>query len=112
MQFVTEACTLSDARGKHSFSMREILRNIHFIGGWDPDSARVSANLFTRGSTMGSQKDLEDATDFITKNKIAPVISHVVDGLDSIEKGFEILEKGEQFGKVVVKIQPSPLTRL
>lgn len=61
---------------------------------------------------MGSQKDLEDATNFIAEKKIVPVISHTVDGLESIEKGFESLEKGEQFGKVVVKIRSSPAARL
>lgn len=61
---------------------------------------------------MGSQKDLEDATKFIAEKKIAPVISHTIDGFESIEKGFEILEKGEQFGKVVVRVRPSLTTRL
>ena len=58
---------------------------------------------------MGSQKDLEDATNFIAEKKLVPVISHTIDGLESIEKGFEILDKGEQFGKVVVKIRSSVL---
>lgn len=84
-----------DAGGTLAFSMREILRNIQFIG-----------------STMGSQKDLIDATNFIAEKKIVPVISHTIDGLESIEKGFEILEKGEQFGKVVVKVRHSPAARL
>lgn len=61
---------------------------------------------------MGSQRDLEDATNFVAEKKLVPVISHTVDGLESIEKGFEILEKGEQFGKVVVRIQSSPAARL
>jgi len=61
---------------------------------------------------MGSKKDLMDATDFIAEKKLVPIISHTVDGLESIERGFEILEKGEQFGKVVVKIQSSPAARL
>jgi NADPH-dependent curcumin reductase CurA len=61
---------------------------------------------------MGSQKDLQDATNFIAEKKLIPVISHTVDGLESIEKGFETLEKGEQFGKVVVKIQSSLVARL
>jgi len=61
---------------------------------------------------MGSQKDLEDATNFIVEKKLIPVISHTIDGLESIETGFEILEKGEQFGKVVVKIRSSPAARL
>jgi len=61
---------------------------------------------------MGSQKDLKDATDFIADRKLVPIVSHTIDGLESIEKGFETLQKGEQFGKVVVKIQPSPAARL
>jgi NADPH-dependent curcumin reductase CurA len=61
---------------------------------------------------MGSQKDLQDATNFIAEKKLIPVISHTVDGLESIEKGFKTLEKGEQFGKVVVKIRSSLVTRL
>ena len=61
---------------------------------------------------MGSQKDLEDATKFIAEKKLVPAISHTFDGLELIEKGFETLEKGEQFGKVVVKIRPSPAARL
>jgi len=84
-----------DAGGKLAFSMREILRNVQFIG-----------------STMGSQKDLEDATKFIGEKKIVPVISHTIDGLESIEKGFETVERAERFGKVVVKIRPSPAGRL
>ena len=61
---------------------------------------------------MGSQKDLKDATDFIAEKKLVPIISHVVDGLESIEDGIETLEKGEQFGKVVVKIRSYPAARL
>jgi len=61
---------------------------------------------------MGSQKDLEDATNFIAEKKLVPVISHTIDGLESIETGFKILKKGEQFGKVVVKIRSSPAARL
>ena len=53
---------------------------------------------------MGSQKDLEDATNFIAEKKLVPVISHTIEGLESIEEGFETLKKGGQFGKIVVKI--------
>ena len=61
---------------------------------------------------MGSRKDLEDATNFIAEKKLVPVISHIIDGLESIERGFEVLEKGEQFGKVVVKVRSTPASRL
>jgi D-arabinose 1-dehydrogenase-like Zn-dependent alcohol dehydrogenase len=61
---------------------------------------------------MGSQEDLEDATNFIAEKNIVPIVSHTIDSLESIEKGFEILERGEQFGKVVVKVRPSLAARL
>ncbi|KAF6763689.1 hypothetical protein DFP72DRAFT_1059748 [Ephemerocybe angulata] len=61
----------------------------------------------SQGSTMGSQKDLEDATEFISTHKIVPVVSHVFDGLDSAEAGFAVLDKGEQFGKVVLRVHPA-----
>jgi len=59
---------------------------------------------------MGSQKDLEDATAFITKHSIVPQVSHTIDGLESAEEGFAILAKGEQFGKVVIKLRDDGAT--
>jgi len=77
-----------------------------------PSPSHVSAEPFLKGSTLGSLKDLKDATEFMAEKKLVPVISHTVDGLESVEKGFEILEKGEQFGKVVLKIRPPLASRL
>jgi D-arabinose 1-dehydrogenase-like Zn-dependent alcohol dehydrogenase len=54
---------------------------------------------------MGSHQDLKDATDFITEHRIVPIISHVLDGLESAEQGFELLKRGDQFGKVVIKLR-------
>lgn len=62
------------------------------------------------GSTMGSHQDLKDATDFIAQHRIVPIISHVVDGLESAEQGFELLKRGDQFGKVVIKLRDSGTT--
>ncbi|KAE9408430.1 hypothetical protein BT96DRAFT_913985 [Gymnopus androsaceus JB14] len=56
------------------------------------------------GSTMGSMQDLRDATEFLSKHEIVPVVSHVFHGLENAEKGFEMLKSGEQFGKVVVEV--------
>jgi D-arabinose 1-dehydrogenase-like Zn-dependent alcohol dehydrogenase len=56
------------------------------------------------GSTMGSRQDLLDATSFMAEHKIVPVISHVLDGLEYTNEGFDLLKKGEQFGKIVIKI--------
>lgn len=59
------------------------------------------------GSTMGSHKDFVDATEFLVKHKLAPIVGHVLAGLESAEEGFEILKNGSQFGKVVIQIEKS-----
>lgn len=64
------------------------------------------------GSTMGSRQDLKDATDFIAQHRIIPIVSHVVDGLESAEQGFELLKRGDQFGKVVIKLRDSGKAKL
>ncbi|CAA7271074.1 unnamed protein product [Cyclocybe aegerita] len=66
---------------------------------------QVLANQQLIGSTMGSHKDLKDATDFLAKHRIIPIVSHVLDGLESAEEGFELLKRGDQFGKVVIKLR-------
>ncbi|RXW12479.1 hypothetical protein EST38_g13376 [Candolleomyces aberdarensis] len=71
-----------------TLTMKEVLKNHQFIG-----------------STMGSQKDLEDATAFISKHRIVPILSRVIEGgLESAEEGFQLLASGEQFGKVVIRL--------
>ncbi|TFK20539.1 NAD(P)-binding protein [Coprinopsis marcescibilis] len=81
-------CYGMTAGPKITMTMREVLFNQQLIG-----------------STMGSHKDLEDATAFLTEHKIVPVISQVLDGLESAEQGFQLLNRGDQFGKVVIKIR-------
>lgn len=71
-----------------TFTMREVLKNQQLIG-----------------STMGSHRDLIDATHFIAEHRIVPVVSDVLDGLESAEAGFELLNKGHQFGKVVIRVR-------
>lgn len=56
------------------------------------------------GSTLGSKADLTAATAFLEKHSIIPVVSHVLYGLQGALEGFEIMKKGEAFGKVVVDI--------
>ncbi|KIK57696.1 hypothetical protein GYMLUDRAFT_45863 [Collybiopsis luxurians FD-317 M1] len=80
-------CYGMTANPKITFTMREVLRNQKLLG-----------------STMGSKQDLRDATEFLSKHKIVPVVSNVFKGLESAEKGFEVLRSGEQFGKVVIEI--------
>lgn len=65
---------------------------------------QILANQQLLGSTMGSHQDMRDATKFLTEHRIVPVVSHVLDGLESAEEGFELLKKGNQFGKVVINL--------
>ena len=51
---------------------------------------------------MGSHQDMKKATEFLAEHRIVPVVSHVLDGLESAEEGFELLKKGNQFGKVTI----------
>ncbi|EKM55116.1 uncharacterized protein PHACADRAFT_195141 [Phanerochaete carnosa HHB-10118-sp] len=76
------------ASPKVNFTMREVLKNQRLLG-----------------STMGSHQDLVDATKFLSKHRIIPVVSHVLDGLENAEEGFKILQKGDQFGKVVIRVK-------
>lgn len=54
---------------------------------------------------MGSQKDLIDATEFIKLHRIKPAVSVVLEGLDDFEQGFQLMQRGDQFGKIVIKVQ-------
>ncbi|KAJ3714923.1 hypothetical protein DFJ43DRAFT_1102913 [Lentinula guzmanii] len=80
-------CYGMTAQPKITFTMREVLRNQRLIG-----------------STMGSTQDLRDATEFLSKHKIVPVVSQVVRGLGNAEKGFEMLRSGMQFGKIIIEV--------
>ncbi|KAG1827428.1 uncharacterized protein BJ212DRAFT_1565534 [Suillus subaureus] len=62
------------------FTMREVLKNQRLIG-----------------STMGSLKDLTDATMF---------------GLEAAEEGFELMKRGDQFGKIVIRINDKANAKL
>ncbi|KAF9517984.1 hypothetical protein BS47DRAFT_1482931 [Hydnum rufescens UP504] len=64
------------ASGSINFTIREVLKNIEL-----------------KGSTMGSRQELIDATAFIEKHRIVPVVSHVLRGLEEAEQGFEILRQ-------------------
>lgn len=64
--------------------------------------------LFTKqvsliGSTMGSSQDFIDAMQFLWNNKIPPVIDRVAPLKDGIKMA-QLLESGEQFGKIVLEV--------
>ncbi len=55
------------------------------------------------GSTMASRQEFREVMDLVFRGKLQPVI-HQVLPLEEIRRAHEILEKGEQFGKVVLRI--------
>jgi len=57
---------------------------------------------------MGSKADLRAATDFIAQHRITPIVWRVLDGLESAEEGFDLLSRGDHFGKIVIRVDSSP----
>ncbi|ARX86376.1 MULTISPECIES: zinc-binding dehydrogenase [Streptomyces] len=55
------------------------------------------------GSTMGSKDELEDLLSFCAATGVRPVIDEVLP-LDRAREGFERLEAGDQFGKIVLTV--------
>lgn len=53
---------------------------------------------------MGSLSELKDATAFLAKHRIIPVVSDVIEGLEQAEEGFKLLANGKHFGKVVIRV--------
>ncbi|KAG8751200.1 hypothetical protein FRC12_012549 [Ceratobasidium sp. 428] len=67
----------------------------------------VLKNIELLGSTMGSTAELRAATEFAIQHRLRPVVSTVLEGLESAERGFELLESGKEFGKIVVMVGKS-----
>jgi len=80
---------------KITFTMREVLKGIEL-----------------KGSAMGSQRELVEATNFIAKHQIVPVVSEVIEGLEKYEEGFDAMKQGSQFGKIVVRVRQNHKGRL
>ncbi|MBE36306.1 MAG: alcohol dehydrogenase [Opitutaceae bacterium] len=55
------------------------------------------------GTTMGSPADWQAMIDFVAEHKIAPIVSDVFN-LDTAEQAFALMERGGQFGKIVLRI--------
>ncbi|KAF8315459.1 NAD(P)-binding protein [Clavulina sp. PMI_390] len=68
----------------------------------------VLRNIQIKGSSMGSRKDLIDATNFMAKHRITPEVSHVLHSLAEAEEAFKILQAGDQMGKIVMKFPGTP----
>ncbi len=59
---------------------------------------------------MGSHKDLIDATNFLSEHRITPVVSHILDGLENAEQGFGLIQRGDHFGKIVIRVRHDQTT--
>lgn len=55
------------------------------------------------GSTMGSPEDWESMIAFVEEHRVHPLVSDVF-SLDQVTEAFELMERGGQFGKIVVAI--------
>lgn len=69
--------------------------------------AAVLRNIDLRGSTMGSRKEFSEMVQFVSEKKVVPVVSRVVEGLgnlEGVESLFQEMEKGSQFGKLVIRV--------
>ncbi|OCB84202.1 NAD-binding protein [Sanghuangporus baumii] len=88
-------CYGMTAEPKITFTMREVMKNQKLIG-----------------TTMGSKKDLIDATEFIRLHGVKPAVSVVLESLDDFEQGFQLMQRGDQFGKIVMKVHRSRSSRL
>lgn len=55
------------------------------------------------GTTMGSPADFKAMTEFVTAKAIHPIVSEVFP-LDRVAEAFELMERGGQFGKIVLSI--------
>lgn len=76
-----------------AFPMSAVMRNIQF-----------------HGTTMGSRCEFAEMVAYVSEHRIKPTIAQVVDGisdLKSIDALFTAMQKGEQFGKLVVRISDS-----
>lgn len=67
----------------------------------------VLAQVELKGVTMGSKKEFKDMVAFVKEKKIRPIISKTIKGLgdlEAIDKLFEEMEHGRQFGKLVIEV--------
>lgn len=74
----------------------------------------VLKNIEVKGSTMGSRKEFTDMINFIKEKKAVPIVSDTAAGLDldEINKLFDIMKKGTQFGKLCIEISKDGKSKL
>lgn len=57
------------------------------------------------GTSMGSDSDFDAMVQFVDTYKISPIVDKVFP-LHEIQKAYQYLESGNQFGKVVIEVNP------
>ncbi len=90
-------------------SMRAVARGgrIVIVGNTSGPQAEIDTRLIFGkqisliGSTMGSHQDFRDVLKALWGGKLEPVVDRVMPLADG-KTAFEILERGEQFGKIVL----------
>jgi NADPH:quinone reductase-like Zn-dependent oxidoreductase len=73
------------------------------FGGNVPVTTLMNANITASGIYVGSRADFEALNAFIDAHHVKPVIDKVYDFEDAAA-AFEVLEKGESFGKTVIRV--------
>ncbi|MEE9274185.1 MAG: zinc-binding dehydrogenase [bacterium] len=73
------------------------------VGGKTNLALLFAKQLSLLGSTMGSLACFKKVLRFLGEGKLRPVVDRVLP-LEECRKGHEILEAGEQFGKIVLKV--------
>ena len=93
-------------RGRRAFARSRGGRLIN-VGGTGGPVVEMDLRLVFRkqisilGSTMGSHEDFREVMELIWQRKLTPVVDRVFP-LSEGRAAHEYLEKGEQFGKVVL----------
>jgi NADPH:quinone reductase-like Zn-dependent oxidoreductase len=90
-------------------SMRAVARGgrIVIVGNTSGPQAEIDIRfIFGKqisiiGSTMGTHQDFRDVMDLVWAGKLRPVVDRVMP-LSEGRAAFEVLERGEQFGKIVL----------
>lgn len=90
-------------------SMRVVARGgrIVIVGNTSGPEAQIDIRyIFSKqisiiGSTMGSHQDFRDVVNLIWAGKLKPVLDRVMP-LSEGKRAFELMERGEQFGKIVL----------
>lgn len=74
------------------------------LGNWTVPAALVFfRQIRIEGTTMGSPRDFAQMLALVERAKIVPAVDRVLP-MESAAEGFALLERSEQFGKVVVRI--------